>query len=271
MKKTADEAVSTVIAMMLILAIISTCVAVYTTSYVPGLKQQDEIIHSEDVQLVFDRFASDVENVYSMGKPAQFVEVFSLGGGSVLLSPAKSSGTVEINNVVIGKLKIPGKPDCEITQANLTYTPSLTSWEKQGYVYENGMVWISKGTKRTPSSQTLFTIDDGIIRENSIIKDRLSGKYITVTKVDENTTTITIPKMTRTKKNSMTGSGNAKLQINASIESVIMDTPVIQLNAGQCIEIFDMTGVSMFKYPSSSSPININLTVQWLNITVSVE
>ncbi|MFA5453396.1 MAG: hypothetical protein WC248_07465, partial [Candidatus Methanomethylophilaceae archaeon] len=64
MKKNPDEAVSTVIALMLILAIISTCIAVYTTTYVPGLKQQSEIVHSEDVKYAFERFASDIDNIY---------------------------------------------------------------------------------------------------------------------------------------------------------------------------------------------------------------
>ena len=220
MKKTNEDAVSTVIAMMLILVILSTCIAVYTTTYVPGLKQQSEIIHSEDVNLVFDRFASDVDNMYSLGKPAQFSEKFALGGGNVLLSTAKSSGTVEAENAVIGTLKIPGLSEYEITQVNLTYTPSFTSWEKQGYAYENGVVWITKDTKRTPASQTLFTIENGISREESIVKDRLSGKYITVTTDENNNATVTIPKMSITEKDSITGSGNANILMNASIAPI---------------------------------------------------
>ena len=45
-----DDAVSPVIALMLILAILATCMAVYTTTYVPGLKQQDEITHTGEVR-----------------------------------------------------------------------------------------------------------------------------------------------------------------------------------------------------------------------------
>jgi FlaG/FlaF family flagellin (archaellin) len=267
MKKTQEEAVSTVIAMMLILAILATCMAVYTTTYVPGLKQQSEIIHSEDVKLVFDRVASDVDNMYSLGKPAQFTETFALGGGNVLLSPVKSSGTVEAENSVIGTLKIPGKPDYTITQVHLTYNPSFTSWEKQGYAYDNGVVWITKDTKRTPASQTIFTIEDGVSREESIIRDRLSGKYITVATDGNNNTTVTIPKMSITEKHSMTGSGNANILMNASI------TPIadIQLAAGECIEIFDTNSTSVFRYPEVPSSSNMNLSVRWLNITVSAE
>lgn len=267
MKKTKEDAVSTVIAMMLILAILSTCIAVYTTTYVPGLKQQSEIIHSEDVKLVFDRFASDVENIYSLGKPAQFSETFALGGGNVLLSPAKSSGTVEAENVKIGTLKISGLSEYEITQVNLTYTPSFTSWEKQGYAYENDVVWITKDTKRTPASQTLFTIENGISREESVVKDRLSGKYITVTNDENNNVTVTIPKMSITEKDSITGSGNAKILMDASIAPLVD----ILLTAGECIEIFDTNDTSVFRYPEVPSSSNMNLSVRWLNITVSVE
>lgn len=267
MKKTRDEAISTVIAIMLILAILSTCIAVYTTTYVPGLKQQSEIIHSEDVKLIFDRFASDVENMYSLGKPAQFSETFALGGGSVLLSPAKSSGTVETENGVIGTLKIPGNPDKNITQVNLTYTPSFTSWEKQGYAYVNGVVWITKDTKRTPASQTIFTIEDGISREESIVKDRLK-KYITeIYDEKNNVTLLTIPKMSITEKNSITGSGNANILINASIEPIAD----VLLAAGKSVEIFDTNSTLVFRYPEVPSSTNINLSVRWLNITVSVE
>lgn len=267
MKKTQEEAVSTVIAMMLILAILATCIAVYTTTYVPGLKQQSEIIHSEDVKLVFDRVASDVDNMYSLGKPAQFTETFSLGGGNVLLSPAKSSGTVEAENAVIGTLKIPGSADSAVTQVHLTYIPSFTSWEKQGYAYENGVVWITKDTKRTPASLKLYTIEDGTKRENDTVIDRLSGKYISVSIDENNNATVTIPKMSITEKKILTGSGNAKILLNASI----VPAADIRLSAGDQIEILDTGGNTVFSYPSSPSSKNINLTVQWLNITVSIE
>ena len=206
-------------------------------------------------------------NLNSLGKPAQFAETFALGGGNVPLSPVKSSGTVESENIVIGILKIPGLSEYKITQVNLTCTPSFTSWEKQGYAYENGVVWITKDTKRTPTSQTLFTIENGISREESMVRDRLSGKYITVTTDENKNVTVTIPKMSVTEKDSITSSGNANILMNASI-APIADT---LLTAGECIEIFDTNDTSIFRYPEVPSSSNMNLSVRWLNIMVSIE
>ncbi|MBR5450047.1 MAG: hypothetical protein IKV78_01910, partial [Methanocorpusculum sp.] len=127
-----DDAVSPVIALMLILAILATCMAVYTTTYVPGLKQQDEITHSGEVKLAFERFASDIDNVIAQGKPAVYTEVLELGGGDVPLSPTKSSGTVEINTSKIGTYKINSGSEQDLNGIEISYLPSFTAWEKQG-------------------------------------------------------------------------------------------------------------------------------------------
>ena len=101
-----DDAVSPVIALMLILAILATCMAVYTTTYVPGLKQQDEITHSGEVKLAFMRLAADIDTIIEQEKPAVYTEVLELGGGDVPLSPTKSSGTIEIEEIKIGTYQI---------------------------------------------------------------------------------------------------------------------------------------------------------------------
>ena len=108
MKSDHDEAVSTVIALMLVLAILATCIAIYSATYIPGLKQQSEILHSGEVQYTFLRLSSDIDNLYSLGKPAQFSEPVLLGGGDILLSPVKSSGTLELTENQIGILNITG-------------------------------------------------------------------------------------------------------------------------------------------------------------------
>ncbi|MBO5367212.1 hypothetical protein J6A32_01165, partial [Methanocorpusculum sp.] len=160
-----DDAVSPVIALMLILAILATCMAVYTTTYVPGLKQQDEITHTGEVKLAFMRFASDIDNVIAQGKPAVYTEVLELGGGDVPLSPTKSSGTIEINTSKIGTYKV-GSETKDLNGIAVTYTPSFTAWEKQGYVYQNGVVWITKEEKVTPAELKLYTIQNGTDRQN---------------------------------------------------------------------------------------------------------
>ena len=141
---TAGEFVSPVIALMLILAILATCLAVYTTTYVPGLKQQDEITHSGEVKLAFMRLAADIDPIIEQEKPAVYTEVLELGGGDVPLSPTKSSGTIEINTSKIGMYQIESGTPQELNGIEVIYTPSFTAWENQGYTYKNGVVWITK-------------------------------------------------------------------------------------------------------------------------------
>ena len=203
-----DDAVSPVIALMLILAILATCMAVYTTTYVPGLKQQDEITHTGEVKLAFERFAADIDNTIALGKPAEYTEVLELGGGDVPLSPTKSSGTIEINPSPIGTYQIGSGTEQDLNGIAVTYTPSFTAWEKQGYVYQNGVVWITKEEKVTPAELKLYTIQNGTDRQNETLQKWYPAPSGTVIipqfTVDENKTEIT-------------GTSTAKLRLNATL------------------------------------------------------
>ena len=226
-----DDAVSPVIALMLILAILATCLAVYTTTYVPGLKQQDEITHSGEVKLAFERFASDIDNLIALGKPAVYTEVLELGGGDVPLSPTKSSGTVEINTSKIGTYQINSGSEQDLNGIEISYLPSFTAWEKQGYIYKNGVVWITKDEKRTPAQLTLYTVSDGKDRENEIL-----AKWYPES--PSGSETVIIPNFSVVeKKSEITGTSTVKLRLNATlgepITSVTLtgDTEKIYTNA----------------------------------------
>ena len=211
MKK--DDAVSPVIALMLILAILATCLAVYTTTYVPGLKQQDEITHSGDVRLTFERFASDIDNLIAQAKPAVYTEVLELGGGDVPLSPAKSSGTLTIEETVLGTYTIGGKKE-NLTGIRAVYLPSFTAWEKQGYRYENGLVWVTKEEKKTPAALTLYTIQDGLDAENTT----LLAWYANGASV--------IPRFTAKEKQEISGTSAVKLRLNATVSDIVPEATV---------------------------------------------
>lgn len=203
-----DDAVSPVIALMLILAILATCMAVYTTTYVPGLKQQDEITHSGEVKLAFERFASDIDNVIALGKPAVYTEVLELGGGDVPLSPTKSSGTVEINTTVIGNYTI-GSETKNLNVIEISYLPSFTAWEIQGYLYKNGVVWITKDEKKTPAMLTLYTFEDGENREKAVLQ-----KWYPASPTSE----VIIPNFSVVEgKSEITGTSAVKLRLNATL------------------------------------------------------
>ena len=212
-----DDAVSPVIALMLILAILATCMAVYTTTYVPGLKQQDEITHSGEVKLAFERFASDIDNVIAQGKPAVYTEVLELGGGDVPLSPTKSSGTVEINTTVIGNYTI-GSETKNLNVIEISYLPSFTAWEKQGYLYKNGVVWITKDEKKTPAMLTLYTFEDGGNREKEIL-----AKWYPASPTEG----IVIPNFSVVEgKSEITGTSAVKLRLNATLGDNMTDVKV---------------------------------------------
>ena len=239
-----DDAVSPVIALMLILAILATCMAVYTTTYVPGLKQQDEITHTGDVKLAFERFASDIDNTIALGKPAVYTEVLELGGGDVVLSPTKSSGTIEVTETVIGSYTIDSNTE-NIIGIELSYLPSFTAWEKQGYLYKNGVVWITKDEKKTPSALKLYTIQNGTDRENETIAGwyRLSGSILT------------IPKFSAYGVSEITGTSAVKLRLNASVTDESLGSP-------------ETVTISL---PDRTIVYNGVETIRWFNIGVSVE
>lgn len=257
MKSDCDEAVSTVVALMLVLAILATCIAIYSATYVPGLKQQSEILHSEEVQYAFQRLSSDVDNLYSLGKSAQFSEPVPLGGGDILLSPVKSSGTIELAENRIGTLNITSADgsshEIPINTTNITYTPSYSSWELQGYTYRNGVVWITKGAKRTPAALSQYTVQKGLDQENTKQSQWL-GEVI-----PEGNGNYTMQIMTMTpvaEKNFMSGSGTVKILLNAAETKHFYENVMTVTLDSQTLKDF---------------PSPANLTLSTLSVEVSVE
>ena len=230
MKSDHDEAVSTVIALMLVLAILATCIAIYSATYIPGLKQQSEILHSGEVQYTFLRLSSDIDNLYSLGKPAQFSEPVLLGGGDILLSPVKSSGTLELTENQIGILNITGNDfspkQISINTTTITYTPSYSSWELQGYTYQNGVVWITKGEKRTPADLTKYTVTMGRTAENTTIVTWLEGMKTVEFSGDRDCTMQIITMTPVSGETFVTGTGTAKILLNATETTVSTYTNV---------------------------------------------
>ncbi len=245
-----DDAVSTVIALMLVLAIVATCMAIYSATYVPGLKQQAEITHSEDVKFAFERFSADADAIYSLGKAAQFSEPLSLGGGDVLLSPVRSSGTVEISRPVsVGDLYINGTWHSSIDRVRVVYTPSYSSWDLQGYSWENGLVWVTKGEKKTPATLSLYTVSEGKKRESEILAEsfvRMSENFVVVSMYPET-------------KNSITGTGIAKLRLHAT------ESEPIQIPVGESVKIVDSSGRE-YSFPAAGG-----YTLRQVSVGVSVE
>ena len=175
-----DDGISNVVAMMLLLSVLVICIAVLSSSYIPDLKENAEAMHSQDVKEAFLRFGSDVDELFTTAQGGVYTQVFSLGGGDILLSPSKSGGTVEIQTVDIGTIE--GYSNT-ITSVNVTYTPLLPYWEKQGYLFENGVVWVTKDSRKIPVQSGLNCESDGDARETatkyawiSAMQPKLIGK-----------------------------------------------------------------------------------------------
>ena len=158
-----DDAVSPVVAMMLVLAVVAICVSVMFATYVPDLKENAEILHSKEVKEEFFKFASDVDTIFANGRSGVYSYIIPLGGGDTLFSPSKSAGTIEIEDNQIGTVIINGE-EYPINLVSVSYTPLLSFWENQGYAYENGTVYVTKETVsvsalegESDATDTLFT------------------------------------------------------------------------------------------------------------------
>ena len=221
MKK--DDGVSNVVAMMLLLSVLVICIAVLSSSYLPDLKENAEAMHSEEVKEAFLRFGADVDELFTTAQGGVYSQVFSLGGGDILLSPSKSGGTVEIQTVDIGTVS--GR---QITSVNVTYTPLLPYWEKQEYTYENGVVWVTKNGVEIPVQSGLNTADAGNIREEETKEDWISAmqpKLIGISgAVEYYVQNIVILSAADENKKYLSGTSLATLRITATEISTITTT-----------------------------------------------
>ena len=214
-----DDAVSTVIAMMLILGIIVTLLAIYSATYLPGLKQQSEIEHSRDVANAFTRFGSDIDYVISHKKTARFSEPFSLGGGDILLSPVRSSGLVTIGeerplvNVTVNTTGDDVPMTGNVSLVNVSYVPSFTSWEPQGYLWEYGFVAVTKGNVTVPQSSQYTNISEARAGSGGFLES-----FVDMSQSKNDEIEITVVNLTTSKEDRsfITGSGIATLEVNAT-------------------------------------------------------
>lgn len=162
-----DDAVSPVVAMMLILAVVVICVSIISATYVPDLKENAEIMHSREVKEKFLEFASDMENIYANARSGVHSYIIPLGGGDIFLSPSRSSGSlsVEINDEEpFGKIQI-NEDTFLLNDIKITYVPILSFWENQGYKYEKGVVYVTKGDIEVPAQANSEERNDDRIRE----------------------------------------------------------------------------------------------------------
>lgn len=160
MKKcVSDDAVSPVVAFMLLLMIVVSFISVLNAYYIPSLKQQAEIEHLHNVEQSFLKISSDILQVLTFRQNMTMNEPIQLGGGDVYFSPIKSSGYLDVNTTVLDQclanitIKINGTPINDlystINQTKIIFRPVGNFWINQSYEWTDGIISIRKGNKIT--------------------------------------------------------------------------------------------------------------------------
>jgi hypothetical protein len=152
-----DEAVSPVVAFMLLLMVVVSFISVLNAYYIPSLKQQSEISHLHEVEDSFTKITPDVLQVLTFRKNTSMKEPIQMGGGDVVFSPLKSSGYLETNtslqNKPLSQITVSIGSTItmvsEINRSRVLYRPIGNFWTNQGYEWEDGVLSVTKGNRKT--------------------------------------------------------------------------------------------------------------------------
>ena len=177
LKHESDDAISPVVSMLLMLTVLVIAVSLASATYLPDLKENAEIIHSFEVKDAFLSFSADVNHQYTSGYVSASSQVFSLGGGDIILSPSKSSGTVKVETVSLGTVAV-GGTSYQLNTVNVTYTPHQSIWNSHGYFYEKGVVWVTEDGVKIPALSSLNTESDASSYSNDVTNSWISEPRI---------------------------------------------------------------------------------------------
>lgn len=157
-----DDAVSPVVAFMLLLMVVVSFISILNAYYIPSLKQQAEIEHLNQVEQSFFKISSDILHILTFRQNMTMSESIQLGGGDVYFSPIKSSGYLEVNTTVLNSplytinISLINKDDAiiysqnsEINRSKIIFRPIGNFWINQGYEWEDGIIHVTKGNRKT--------------------------------------------------------------------------------------------------------------------------
>ena len=230
-----EAGVASVVALMLLLAVIVTFLSLYATTYLPALKQQAEIEQVTSVKEAFMRFDNDIDHVISDGTAATYGETVPLGGGDILLDPEKSSGLLSVGDPqALSTIQLTWSNGTAAgsyasSLVNVSYVPSYTFWEAQGYTWQYGYINVTKGGRSTPLSYNTM----GDVNARRI--PGYAGKLLEITPVWDTTTPSVLDRLVITAvtmepsgvpgdKNFVSGNGACVLRINATVTTQSLST-----------------------------------------------
>lgn len=206
-----EDAIAPVIAVMLLLAIAVTFFSVFTTTYLPALKQQAEVEHLQQVESGFLKFSSDIDHAMFMKSEGILSEQIPLGGGDILVNSLKSSGTIRIQEEQYPYLIIKNESGEEypLYIVNYSYSPIGNFWVDQGYTWQYGYVNITKGTRSTPLQD--YTMDESDSKMRKFIR-----ALISIPPSDGKNLIFNTVSYSECKKNFSSGNGIAQISLNAT-------------------------------------------------------
>jgi len=157
-----DDALSPVVAVMMILVVVVTLFSIWNAIYLPGFKQQAEVEHLKDVEASFHKIDEHIRNMIILRRTGVMTETIPLGGGDILLHQVRSGGnltlgpsekviTVENNTLRVNSFIIP-----------ISYSPVSNFWQDTGFEWRYGIINVTKGTVKTPRFYGTYTQDYGL-------------------------------------------------------------------------------------------------------------
>lgn len=149
-----DDALSPVVAIMLLLAIAVTLFSIWNSIYLPGLKQQAEVDHFKQVEEAFFRIDEEIATMISRQWEGTTVINVPLGGGDILLHSTRSSGVLEIRDDTPVLTIRNDSVQRNISLVKITYTPLFNFWVNQSYRWQRGCTNVTKGRTTTWVSDT---------------------------------------------------------------------------------------------------------------------
>ncbi|MDR2855096.1 MAG: hypothetical protein LBV40_02925, partial [Methanomicrobiales archaeon] len=131
-----DEALSPIVAFLLLLMVVVSFISLLNAIYIPSLKQEDEIRHLQSVQEMFSSLTGDISQMAQLQRDVSFQKRMQLGGGAALFSPITSSGTLQLQEEKLLKLVVTDRQqnptEIPITTVAISYQPIGNFWIDQG-------------------------------------------------------------------------------------------------------------------------------------------
>lgn len=245
-----EHAVTTVVAALLILAVVVTFLSIYSTMILPSLKAQSDAEHIHNVEEAFCEFRADLEEMISSKREIALSESVPLGGGDIIVEPLRSAGTLQVlqEDEWIFIITCNGSTHSS-RLVNVSYTPVSNFWQNQGYSWQYGYLNVTKDDITTPFDYLSMEEVNGSIALSSLaasfidIAGQGSQVYVfnTTTGVPEprlfNCTTITLSIVTMKpgEQSFASGNGIGTLSITGNITEYRQraETVTIRVNDNQ--------------------------------------